>query len=236
MIFALLKSLKGKGQKQAEADELPSVPLGEQEDEELMLKYAAGHVAAFELLVQRHERALFNFIYRSVGRRDIAEELLQETFLRIIKSAPKYQKTAKFTTWAYTIARNICIDRARKFKKRKELSLDRTIGNGEEGGATFLDQVVDENAAAGSMDAEKKVFLERLQAALDQLPEEQSEVFVMREFSGLKFREIAEILEIPVPTVKSRMRYALEGLRGHLAAYRDHSFDEEEQIEVGGAE
>lgn len=201
-----------------------------------MFAYAAGEVKAFEILVQRHERALFNFIFRSVGRRDIAEELLQETFLRIIKSAPKYQKTAKFTTWAYTIARNICIDRARKFKKRKEYSLDRTVGDGEDGGATFLDNVVDEQAAAGSMDVEKKVFLERLKGALEELPDEQSEVFIMREFSGLKFREIAEILDIPVPTVKSRMRYALEGLRGHLAAYRDHSFDEEEKIEVGGAE
>lgn len=235
MIFALLKSLRGK----KDTDNAPAesnVPLADREDEELMFAYAAGEVKAFEILVQRHERALFNFIFRSVGRRDIAEELLQETFLRIIKSAPKYQKTAKFTTWAYTIARNICIDRARKFKKRKEYSLDRTVGDGEDGGATFLDNVVDEQAAAGSMDVEKKVFLERLKGALEELPDEQSEVFIMREFSGLKFREIAEILDIPVPTVKSRMRYALEGLRGHLAAYRDHSFDEEEKIEVGGAE
>ncbi len=232
MIFALLKSLTSR---RAVKDEAPSVPLSDQADEELMLAYAAGNVDAFEIIVKRHERPLFNFILRSVGRRDIAEELLQETFVRIIKSASKYQTTAKFTTWAYTIARNICIDRARKFKKRKELSLDRSVGN-DDGGATFLDNVVDERASSGGTELEKKVFLERLQAALQDLPEEQRDVFVMREFSGLKFREIAEVLEIPVPTVKSRMRYALEALRGHLAAYRDHSFDEEEKLEVGGAE
>lgn len=232
MILSFLKSLTSR-RKPAEA--APVVPLDEQADEDLMVLYAEGNVAAFELLVKRHERALFNFILRSTGRRDLAEELLQETFLRIIKSAPKYQKTAKFTTWAYTIARNLCIDRARKFSKRKEYSLDRTIGDSDDGGATYLDQLVDEQAAAGSMDLEKRVFLERLKDALEQLPDEQRDVFVMREFSDLKFREIAEILDIPVPTVKSRMRYALEALRGHLAEYRDHSFDEEEKLEVGGA-
>ncbi|MDX1584379.1 MAG: RNA polymerase sigma factor [Thermoanaerobaculia bacterium] len=235
MLFAVIKSLSGRKEGEEAADE--EVPLAEREDEELMLAYADGDVQAFDILVKRHERALFNFILRSTGRRDIAEELLQETFVRIIKSAPKYQKTAKFTTWAYTIARNLCIDRARKWKKRKEYSLDKHIGgDSDDGGATFLDNVVDEKAASGGVDLEKKLFLERLKEALEKLPEEQREVFVMREFSGLKFREIAEVLDIPVPTVKSRMRYALQDLRGHLAAYRDHSFDEEEQREMSGAE
>jgi len=233
MLFALIKSLTSR--KSAAEDEAreAAVPLNEREDEELMILYGEGDVRAFEILVARHERPLFNFILRSVGRKDIAEELLQETFLRIIRSAPKYQKTAKFTTWAYTIARNLCIDRARKYKKRKEYSLNQTVGNDDDG-ATFLDNVVDESAASGGMDLEKKVFLDRLKQALDELPEDQREVFVMREFTGLKFREIADILDIPVPTAKSRMRYALEALRAHLAAYAEHSFDEEEQREVGG--
>ncbi len=229
MLFAFIKSLRGK----KTAEPVDETPLEEKSDEDLMLAYAAGEVRAFELLVKRHEKPLFNFILRSVGRRDVAEELLQEAFIRIIKSAPKYQQTAKFTTWAYTIARNLCIDRARKYKKRKELSLDKQIG-GDEGGATFLDNVVDENAADGGMEIEKRVFLERLKKALDELPDDQREVFVMREFSGLKFREIADILDIPVPTAKSRMRYALETLRGHLSAYEGVSFDEERQREVGG--
>lgn len=234
MLFAVIKSLSGRAKPTDAAD--AEVPLAEREDEELMLAYADGHVQAFAILVKRHEGPLFNFILRSTGRKDIAEELLQETFVRIIKSAPKYQTTAKFTTWAYTIARNLCIDRARKWKKRKEYSLDKSIGDGEDGGATFLDNVVDEKAASGGVDLEKKLFLERLKEALQKLPDEQREVFVMREFSGLKFREIADVLDIPVPTVKSRMRYALQDLRGHLAAYRDHSFDEEEQREMSGAE
>ena len=79
---------------------------------------------------------------------------------------------------------------------------------------------------------EREQFLERLQEALAQLPEDQREVFLLKEVSGLKFREIAEIVDAPVPTIKSRMRYALQALRGHLAAYEDASFDEEERREV----
>ena len=239
MIFALLKSVaaKAKGANAGAQEEAKSTPRKDMADEQLMLAYAGGDVAAFEVLVKRHERALFNFILRSVGRRDVAEELLQEAFLRIVKSASRYQETAKFTTWAYTIARNLCIDRARKYQKRKEYSLNKAVGGeGDDGGATFQDNLVDEKADAGSMNLEKKQFLEKLKAALEELPDEQREVFVMREFSGLKFREIADVLDIPVPTVKSRMRYALQALRGHLAAYRDHSFDEEQRLEVGGGE
>lgn len=233
MLFALIESLTGRKKKDADESE-DAVPLTERTDEELMLAYGDGEVRAFEILVSRHEKPLFNFILRSTGRRDIAEELLQEAFLRIIKSAPKWQEKAKFTTWAYTIARNLCIDRARKWNKRKEYSLNKAVGD-DEGGATFLDNLVDDDAASGSVDYDKKMFVKRLKAALKELPDEQREVFVMREFSGLKFREIGEILDVPVPTVKSRMRYALKALRGHLAAYRDHSFDEEEQRDVGGA-
>lgn len=217
MFFAIIKSLfGGKAAKPA---------LEERSDEELMVAYAEGDARAFELLVKRHERGVFNFIYRSVGRKDIAEELLQDVFLRVIRNASSYQQSAKFSTWLYTIARNICIDRSRK-KGGRELSLDQPVGEGEK--QTFLDQVADP-ASQLSTDHDREVFRQRLEKALALLPEEQREVFVMREVSDLKFREIAEILDIPVPTVKSRMRYALEALRGHLSEYADHSFDDEDE-------
>lgn len=225
MLLALVKSMvKGKNGQKNDAD------LDPDSDEALMLAYKDGDIEAFEKLVKRHERGLFNFVLRSVGRQEIAEELVQEVFVRIVKSASSYQQTAKFTTWAYTIARNICIDRARKTKNRTEYSLNATVG-GEEGTQTHQDRLVEEGHSA-SVELEKKVFLQRLQEALQELPEEQREVFVMREVSGLKFREIADVLEVPVPTVKSRMRYALEALRGHLSAYRGTSFDDEDRAET----
>lgn len=217
MLLAIVKSLFGGKPEQA--------PYEEQSDEDLMLAYAAGEARAFEVLLRRHERPVFNFIYRSVGRKDIAEELLQDVFLRVIRNAAGYQQSAKFTTWLYTIARNICIDKSRK-KSGRELSLDKPVG--DEDKSTFLDRVADP-ANQISTDHDREVFRKRLEWALEKLPEDQREVFMMREVSDLKFREIAEILEIPVPTVKSRMRYALEALRGHLAEYADHSFDAEDE-------
>lgn len=226
MIFSLLKSAFGRGNKSTE-----DVPLEEQSDEELMLLYRDGEVRAFELLLKRHERGIYNFILRSVKRQDVAEELMQEVFLRVVRSAPKYKQSAKFSTWLYTIARNICIDRARKHAKRRELSLDEKIG-GDEEGASYVDMLVDDSADVSHMAYERQRFLERLKEALAALPEEQREVFLLKEVSGLKFREIAEVVGAPVPTVKSRMRYALQALRGHMADYKGEFFDEEERREI----
>ncbi len=223
MIFALIKSLRGPTEE---------APLEERSDEALMALYGGGEVRAFEVLLKRHERPLYNFILRSCRRPEVAEELLQEVFLRVIKSAADYEQKAKFTTWVYTIARNICIDRARKKSRGVELSLDEKVGQEDEGSATYVDLLVDEGAHASHMSYERELFLKRLQAALAELPQEQREVFLLKEVSGLKFREIAQVVDAPVPTVKSRMRYALEALRGHMAAYASHSFDEEERREV----
>lgn len=233
MILSIIKGVFGPKSGEAEP-----APLEERSDEALMSLYQEGEVRAFELLVGRHERGVYNFVLRSVRRQDVAEELTQEIFLRVVRSAERYEQSAKFTTWLYTIARNLCIDRARKHKKRQELSLDAKIGDDDEG-ASYVDMLVDERANVSHMSYERRAFLERLQEALEELPAKQREVFLLKEVSGLKFREIAEAVDAPVPTVKSRMRYALKALRGHMAAYRDAHFDEEERREVvpggGGA-
>ncbi|MBA2661546.1 MAG: RNA polymerase sigma factor [Bradymonadaceae bacterium] len=230
MLLAIVKNFFGT---KTAAAAVASVKPEDLCDEDLMIAYSKGDLAAFSVLVKRHERALFNYILRSCGRPDRAEELLQEVFMRVIKSADQYQKTAKFTTWVYTIARNLCIDTARKQNRRVEVSLDQPLGDGDDGeGRSMLDSLADLNVRSAGVDHERNEFRDRLADALAALPEEQREVFIMREVTGLKFQEIAEILGCPLPTVKSRMRYALEYLRGALAAYRDHSFDEEEKLEV----
>lgn len=232
MILAIIKSMLKPDLAGAQGKREP-VPWRDREDEELMLLYSQGEPQAFEELMRRHERPLFNFILRSTKRADIAEELLQEVFLRVIRSAAEYEQKAKFTTWVYTIARNLCIDRARKHKRRKELSLDEKVGGADsDQGQSFGELLVDENAQVSHMGHERDQFMTRLQAALAQLPEDQREVFLLKEVSGLKFREIADVVGAPVPTVKSRMRYAIQALRGFMADYRDHSFDEEERLEV----
>ena len=228
MIFALFKSLFGRGESPQEKEKEP--PLSSLDDAALMQRYAAGDDRAFALLVERHQRGLYNFILRSCGRRDVADELLQEVFLKVIGGAASYEASAKFTTWIYRIARNTCIDAARKRSRADLYSLQNPIG--DESGETHQDRLADSDASSASVDHDRRVFLDRLQGALEQLPEEQREVFTLREITGLKFREIAEVLDIPEPTVKSRMRYALQFLRGELAEFKDHSFDEEEEMEM----
>jgi len=188
-------------------------------DESLMLRYRDGDVRAFELLVTRHRKALFNFILRFVRDTAAAEDVTQETFLRLVKGADAYERQAKFTTWLYTIARNLCVDAARRGKHRKAASLDAPLGD-EDGAATLLDLMPDTGAGVDRQ-AQSRELAVRLRQAIEALPDEQREIFLLREVADLQFNEIANVIGCPENTVKSRMRYALEKLREALEEYRD---------------
>jgi RNA polymerase sigma-70 factor, ECF subfamily len=194
--------------------------MGDESDEGLMLRYQKGDVRAFEILLGRHRRPIFNFILRYVGVPAMAEDLLQETFLRVIKGAEAYQRQAKFTTWLYTIARNLCVDASRRGKHRKATSLDTPMDSDGKEGATLLDVVADKAAGADRKVLSKELH-GRLRTAIAKLSEDQREVFLMREFLDMPFREIADVVGCPENTVKSRMRYALEKLREELEEYAD---------------
>jgi RNA polymerase sigma-70 factor (ECF subfamily) len=187
-------------------------------DEALMEAYQGGDVRAFEELLTRHRKPVMNFLYRQVGSETLAEDLLQEVFLRIIQGGPTYKAQAKFTTWLYTIARNLCVDNSRRAKHRRAKSLDQPVG--EEGKSTMGDLVADKGPAPDRQ-AIGRQLQGRIAEAIDHLPEDQREVFLMREYLDLPFKEIAEIVGCPENTVKSRMRYALERLREELDEYRD---------------
>jgi RNA polymerase sigma-70 factor (ECF subfamily) len=183
-----------------------------------MLRYRDGDVRAFELLVSRHRRPVFNFILRFVRDTTQAEDATQETFLRLVKSADAYERQAKFTTWLYTIARNLCVDASRRAKHRRAASLDAPIV--EDDSATLLDLVPDGGLAVDRQ-AQSRELGQRLRQALASLPDEQREIFLLREVADLPFNEIAMVVGCPENTVKSRMRYALEKLREALEEYRD---------------
>ncbi len=183
-----------------------------------MLAYRDGDVRAFELLVTRHRKPIYNFILRFVRDAAQAEDVMQETFLRVIKGAEAYERQAKFTTWLYTIARNLCVDAARRGKHRKAASLDAPIGDDD--GAALIDMISDgkDGADRQASDGELRA---RMQKAIAALPDEQREIFLLREMADLQFNEIARVVGCPENTVKSRMRYALEKLREALEDYRD---------------
>lgn len=180
-------------------------------DEELMLAFKAGNARAFEQLVGRHRGKVFNFILRQTGRRASAEELLQEVWLRVIRGAKVYQPNARFTTWLYTMARNLCVDAARKESHRKTESLEDSAPDAPALADRLAGEGPEPERAAHSLGVRPL-----LRKAISELPAEQREVFLLREYSGIPFKEIARVTGVPEPTVKSRMRYALSALQRAL--------------------
>lgn len=189
----------------------------EREDQRLMTAYKKGDAKAFERLLAKHKKPIYNFCLRMLGDKAAAEDAMQEVFLRVVRGAKDWESTAKLTTWLYTIARNHCIDAIRKAGYRKTASLDQTLDPTEDQGGTLGDRVSDEESVTPDRGAESMRLRQKLAAAIASLSEDQREVFVMREYSGMPFKDIASVVGVPENTVKSRMRYALEHLRSHLA-------------------
>jgi len=186
-----------------------------------MARYQKGEVAAFAELVSRHEKRLWNFVRRFVADAATAEDLLQEVFLRVVRSAGEWQPSAKFSTWLYTIARNLCTDNARRRAFRRADSLDQTpVPARDESGPHRIDKVAAPNGNAEKAAMNREIAT-RVDQAVAELPVEQREVFLMREVMDMSFAEIAAATSASEPTVKSRMRYALERLRVALAELRD---------------
>jgi RNA polymerase sigma-70 factor (ECF subfamily) len=180
-------------------------PPEQHDDSALLSAYARGDVSAFEVLLARHRRPLFNFLLRSVRSPDRAEDLLQEVFLRIIQNAADFQGQAKFTTWMYTIARNLCVDHARKMSHRRHASLDASPPG--EDNAPLIGRIANHDPLPDRTAATPRLR-EQIAAAVEGLPEEQREVFLMRQLQGLAFADIASVVGVSENTVKSRMRYA----------------------------
>jgi RNA polymerase sigma-70 factor (ECF subfamily) len=193
-------------------------------DEALMIRFQGGDRSAFTLLVRRHQAPLFNFALRQLRSPATAEEVVQDAFVRVVHNAGEFKHAARFSTWLYTITRNLCIDHARKRALRNHPSLDESRGDHGDGaeGPTLGERTADTraNVERGAVAVEIR---ERLVAAVDGLPDEQREVFLLREVSNIPFKEIAEIVGVPENTVKSRMRYALERLQAALSDFEEYA-------------
>ncbi|MCB1215651.1 MAG: sigma-70 family RNA polymerase sigma factor [Deltaproteobacteria bacterium] len=186
-----------------------------------MLDYKRGKVQAFEILMKRYQNSLYNFIFRFMGKGEISEEVFQEVFIKLHRAAESYTPKGKFSTWLFTIARNQCVDTLRRQKVRKALSLDSPLGH-EEDASRLGDTIADESFNQDELASAKEVHA-LVEEGLSRLNEDQREVFWLRQREGFKFEEIAEMTGVSVNTVKSRMRYALEGLKRSL---KRHHFEE----------
>jgi len=179
-------------------------------DELLIEKFLSGQTDAFNTLVWRWEKPLYNFILRYLGDSDQAKDVLQNTFIRAYKSLPKLKDHSRFSTWIYQIALNQCHD-CWKSRKSGFLNLSDLENNERENKREHLSMV---DPAHGPEKIKNNAELaDYLRQALQMIPEEQRVVIIMKEYHGLKFTEIEAILQVPLNTVKSRLYYGLTALQ-----------------------
>lgn len=176
-------------------------------DEELVEACLAGEESAFDVLVGRWEKRIRGAIYRLVGSDEEARDLCQEAFLKAYKSLRSFKREARFSSWLYQIALNLCRDRMRRRRGKTMVSLDEL----EEGGAAMP------VAGPTALDLLQERDTKRLvRGAIEALPDEQREVIILKEYQGLTFLEIAQALDVPISTVKTRLYRGLDQLRSRL--------------------
>ncbi len=190
-------------------------------DEELMLKVKLDKdSSAFEQLVQRHKIPLLNFVYRFIGDNDTAQDLSQDVFVRLWTSAETYLPIAKFTTFLYTIAKNMCLNALTKAKSLPQMQSLNDLVELPDGDCEFMETL----SVTGNSPEDELLGIEieqRLTRAVDRLSPEHRLVFILTEFDGLSYQEVANIMQCPVGTVASRKNNAIKTLRRYLAPLRE---------------
>jgi len=187
---------------------------GSPHEADLVKACQEGDQTAFNLLVWRWEKPLFNFTYKYVGDAHLAQDLVQETFIRVLRSIHGYEHRAAFSTWLYRIAINLCKDHFRK-KRLPMVSLHDYYTTTSGDRVYVKDRMADEGGRSDEALAasRREELVRRLLAGLR---DEQRIVILMKEYQGLTFREIAEILEVPEGTVKARLYNGLRTMRKQI--------------------
>ncbi len=176
-------------------------------DFELVTEFLNGNQNSIEILITRHKDKVYTYIFLLVKNQELAEDLFQDTFIKVIKSlhAGKYQDNGKFISWVIRIAHNLVIDYFRKENQLKVTSNDSceyNIFNSQR----YSDKTIEEELIGNQITKDIRLLI-------DELPEDQKEVIILRHFIGLSFKEIAEHTGVSINTALGRMRYALINLR-----------------------
>jgi RNA polymerase sigma-70 factor (ECF subfamily) len=184
-------------------------------DDMLMQRYCDGDLPAFQELYRRHSAGLYRFLAWRAPRREWVDEVAQDSWIALHHARASYSAQASFRTYLFQIARNRLID----LMRQHQLVLASDMGQ-DEFGAERFDQLADLNHDGLSPEAEmiKKQQVAGLHAAISALPGEQKEALILQQFNGMSLEEIAQLSDVPVETVKSRLRYAMRKLRESLVS------------------
>ncbi len=183
------------------------------ESVQLMLRVKDGDIRAFEKLVEMHQNIVIGTATRMLGNAEDAHDIAQQTFLRIWKSAPRYEPTAKFTTWLFTITRNLVFNETRRRSRRKEVSIEHDSED------DTPRQFADHAAPGPDQLAQQEELETALDNAIAALPEKQRLAVILRRHQELPYEQICEILKMSLPAVKSLLFRARTELRKQLASY-----------------
>ena len=187
-----------------------------------MMRIRNGDRDAFGELVECHQQRVVGTVARMLGGdANDAEDIGQQVFLRVWKSAPRYEPTAKFTTWLYTITRNLVFNEMRRRKHRPVVSLDAEMPGDGGGGSDGAARIEDKQAAGPDATLLEAEMQQAITAAIAQLPEAQRVAIILRRYEELSYEEIAGVLKLTVPAVKSLLFRARVLLREKLARYLD---------------
>ncbi len=185
------------------------VCVSDDEDAQLMLAYAGGEMRAFETLYARHRTALYRYLVRQARDGEIANDLFQEVWSRVIVNRARYEPRAKFRTFLFTLAHNCFIDHCRRTKSRP--------GGSSVDDADAADLLPADDSAQPERALERDESTRRYRAALASLPPEQRDAYLLHEESDLSLEEIGRVTGVGTETAKSRLRYALAKLKAAMA-------------------
>jgi RNA polymerase sigma-70 factor, ECF subfamily len=187
-------------------------------DEDLLLAYrSGGDRQAFEELVRRFEKEMYGYLRHYLGDAEMAEDVFQQTFLQVHLKCDQFEEGRKVRPWLYTVATNQAIDYQRRNRRHRAASLDRRKSRDFEGEPGALVEMLGGSENGPGEEAETAEQVEQLRQAVEELPEATRQVVTLVYFQGLKYREAADILEIPVGTVKSRLHTAIQKLSELMA-------------------
>ena len=191
-------------------------PPSEDPDVEMIRAVLAGDAEAYRVLVERYERRIYHVVYGMVRSQEDARDLAQDCFVKAFQNLHRFRLESKFYTWLCRIAINLSIDHSRKMKHRNHAAFD------DERGASGGAQVVRLSSRRDnpSENVSRKQVYTRIMTAVDQLPEDQRQVLILRELEDMPYKEIADILDIPEGTVMSRLYYARRRLQEVLSDLR----------------
>ncbi|MCE5249192.1 sigma-70 family RNA polymerase sigma factor [bacterium] len=187
-------------------------------DKELLDGLVNGDIDAFDIIVERYKNRLINFVYRFVKDHDVAEDIVQETFLRVFRKRRDYKAIANFSTWIFTIAGNLAKSELRRRKRWRFLSID-TSSNDEEKPFELPDTGMSPDRAAAV-----RMLDDNVQDSIDSLQIKYKEALILRDIQGMSYKQISKIIGVPVGTVKSRVNRARLKLQKEL---KGHSPDDE---------